>query len=79
MANVRIELNKSGVRDLLRSAEIQRELEEVAEPIMSRLPDGYSKDIHMGRNRSNVGITAATAEAAKDNMENNTLLKAVCG
>lgn len=77
MAKVRIELNTAGVRELLRGAEIQGILEEIAEPIMGRLPEGYRKDVHVGTNRCNVGIVASTAEAVQDNLENNTLIKAV--
>lgn len=79
MANVRIELNESAVRDLMRSPEIQRELEAAAETVMSRLPDGYSKDIYTGKTRSNVAIWPSTEEARKDNLKNDTLLKAVQG
>lgn len=77
MAKVKIELIDAGVQELLRSPEIQAALDEVAQPILSRLGDGYGKDAHLGKNRCNVGIYPATPEAVQDCLENNTILKAV--
>lgn len=79
MAKVRIELNRAGVRDLMRSAEMQGVLEEAASPIMARLGAGYGQDSRVGKTRCNVSIHADSAEAKRDNMDNNTLLKAVSG
>ena len=79
MAKVRIELNRAGVREMMRSAEMQGVLEEVASPVMTRLGAGYGQDSRVGKNRCNVSIHADSEEAKRDNMENNTLLKAVSG
>ena len=79
MAKIRIELNRAGVREMMRSAEMQSVLEEAASPVMARLGAGYGQDSRVGKNRCNVSIHADSAEAKRDNMENNTLLKAVSG
>ena len=77
MANVRVELDRAGVSELMRSPEIEMELEKAAEPVMGILPEGYSKELRKGITRSNVRIWTDSVEAAKDNAENDTLLKAV--
>lgn len=43
----------------------------------SRAPEGCTVDAMAGKNRANARITAATPEAVRDNLENNTLLKAI--
>ena len=73
----KIVLYKGGVRDLLRSDEMQAVLQEHGEAIMGRLPEGYEMDDFVGKNRRNVQIKAESLDAIDDNMKNNTLLKAV--
>lgn len=77
MANFKFKLNRSGVRELLKSAEMQAVLMNYAEGISSRAGAGYS--VHVGRNRANVSVQTATKEAAKDNLDNNTLLRRLKG
>ena len=79
MGNVRIELNEAGVRELLQSAEMEALCTELARGIAGRAGDGYTVDSRVGRTRVNARVTIATAEAARDNLKNNTLLKAVRG
>ena len=68
-------LNYKGVGQLLKSAEMQSVLSSYASEIKNRAGDGY--DIYVGRTRANVSV--ATEATAQDNLENNTLLKAVRG
>ena len=77
MAKVKIELNSSGVRELLRSEEMKEECEKRANEALGRLGDGYVVTTHTGKNRVNASVYADTFEARKDNMENNTILKAL--
>ncbi|WP_179395733.1 hypothetical protein [Lacticaseibacillus absianus] len=70
-------LNRSAVRELLRSPEMQAVLKEQASAIRSRVGDGYKQDIFVGKNRANAMVSADSFEARRDNMKNNTLLKAV--
>lgn len=70
-------INRAGVRELLKSEEMQAILREKATDIKNRCGDGYESDHHVGKNRANAMVWANTAEAKKDNSENNTILKAV--
>lgn len=77
MSNVRIVLNHAGVRELLRSADIQAAVDEVADGVMERLGDGYGRDRYLGKNRCNTGIFPVTSEAVRDCLKHDTILKAV--
>ena len=77
MAKTKIELNSAGVREMLRSREIQAMLSERAAAIAEAAGSGYETDIYVGRNRANAGVYATTDKAMKDNLENDTLLKAL--
>ena len=76
MSKVKFELNRAGVRELLRSQEAMEVCKTYANAIQSRAGNGYEVDTYAGRNRVNASVYAATYEARRDNMENNTLLKA---
>ena len=77
MAKVEFELNTAGVRELMKSSEMQAVCEKYAGSALSRLGEGYSMNTFQGRNRVNVEISADTYKARKDNLQNNTILKAV--
>ncbi len=77
MAKTKIELISAGVRAMLRSTEMQSLLAERASEIANAAGDGYETDIYVGRNRANAGVFASTDEAMRDNLKNNSLLKAV--
>lgn len=76
---VQIELNDEGVRELLKSPEIKSICKDLANGIASRAGDGYQVSTYTGRTRVNASVIAATNAAKRDNMKNNTLLKAVKG
>lgn len=69
-------LNRSGVSELLKGEEIQGVLDGYASDIQSRAGEGYGKDSYVGKNRANSMVYTDSYEAWKDNMRNNTLLKA---
>ena len=77
--NVKVVLNRAGVRELLRSGEMMAICSDHASNIMGRCGSGYSMDTHTGPNRVNAMVKAETYQARADNMRNNTLLKAVRG
>lgn len=77
MSKTRFELNSAGVRKLLMSAEMQSGLKEYAAMVQSRAGDGYEISEYIGKNRANVSVHAETKKARKDNLKNNTLLKAL--
>lgn len=77
MPKTKIVLNSAGVRALLKSPEMQSFLSERAQAISDRAGDGYETDVFVGKTRANASVFASDAKAAKDNLENNTLLKAL--
>lgn len=79
MANVTIRLNREGVRQLLKSNEMQRICEEHANKALGRLGEGYMVSSVTGKNRVNASIYAESDEAKRENLENNTILKALRG
>lgn len=70
-------MNRSAVAALMKSPEMQAILESKAKVIRSRVGDGYTQDVYVGKNRANAMVSADSWEAKRDNMKNNTLLKAV--
>lgn len=77
MSKMKFNLNRSGVGSLLKSPEMQNVLTEHASAIRNRVGEGYEQDMFVGKNRANAMVSAETFEAKRDNMKNNTLLKAV--
>lgn len=70
-------LNRSGVRELLQSKEMQTVLNERASQAVQRLGAGYNSDIYVGKNRANARVYADSFRAKLDNAKNNSILKAV--
>lgn len=79
MSKVKFELDRGGVRELLRSQESLSVCQGYANEIRGRVGDGYEVTTYVGRNRANASVHAETYEARKDNYDNNTLLKALGG
>ena len=77
MAKNTFKLNYKGVGELLKSEPMQKVLSDYATNIRNRCGDGYEQDIFIGKTRANAMVSATTYQAKKDNLENNTLLKAV--
>lgn len=77
MAKMKFKLNSDGVRELLKSQEMQSVLNEKATGIKNRCGEGYTQDVYVGKNRANVMVKAETYQAKRDNLKNNTILKAV--
>ena len=77
MDKVKIELNSSGIRQLLKSEEMGQMLKQQAEQVRARCGSGYSTDLYQASSRVIAGVFAETAEAAKQNSRENTLLKAL--
>lgn len=77
MSSFKFKLNRSGVRELMKSTEMQSVLTNYASNIRNRCGNGYEQDIYVGTNRANAMVSAATIKAKRDNKKNNTLLKAV--
>ena len=56
---------------------MQNVLEEKATGIRNRAGEGYKQDTYVGKTRANAMVYADSYAAKRDNMKNNTLLKAV--
>ena len=76
---VRIELNSAGIVELLKSSEIESCCNEIAQGVAARAGDGYEVNTHVGKKRVNAEVKAETPKARRDNLKNNTLLKALWG
>lgn len=72
-----IKLNSDGIRELLRSAEMEAICKEYAGAIHGRCGSGYATDSYRGKNRVNAMVWAETSAAKADNSKNNTILKAI--
>lgn len=75
----KFKLNRAGVRELMKSKEMQSILKEEAAAIKGRCGDGFDQDLHVGKNRANAMVWAESPKAKAENSENNTILKAVRG
>lgn len=75
MNDFHFELNREGVRTLMRSPEMQAVLKDRADTVKGRCGDGY--DSYVAQTRAVAVVETATPEAYNDNSANNTLLKAV--
>ena len=76
MNNVKIELNSKGIREILKSSEMRDFLKSQAEDIKSRCGSGYATDVKYMQTRVISSVYTENSEAERDNVENNTLLKA---
>ena len=79
MAKVEFQLNREGVRQLLKSPEMESICLQYANGALGRLGPGYEVSTHSGRNRVNAEVKAETFAARRDNLKNNSILKAVRG
>lgn len=79
MSSKTFELDRRGVRYLLRSDEMMQAVKAEADAAVSTLGAGYEADTHVGKNRVNASVYAVTAAAKRENLSQNTILKAVFG
>lgn len=79
MANFKLELNDAGIQELLKSPEMQAIVHKEAENVVNRVGGAYELSTYVGKKRCNVSICTSDEETYRDNLENNTLLKAVGG
>ena len=72
-------LSSAGVRRLLKSEEAQALVKSYADDALQSLGEGYEISTRKGKFRANAEIRAVSYKARKDNLQNNTILKAVFG
>lgn len=74
---IKLELNREGVRELLRSNEAGDICREYADKATRQLGDGYEASTFKGRNRVNASVAAVTSKAINENKKTNKVIKAV--
>ena len=77
MSKVQIQLNRQGVRSLLRSEEMRAVLKAKADDMAQACGDGYRSGLFFVPNRAVARVSAVSIKAKLDNLKNNTLLKAM--
>lgn len=79
MSKVKVELNSSGMIRLFKDANIQAVCRNVAESVARNtgMEDGYNVSTWVGPFRAGATVWCDSPEATKDNLENNTMLKAL--
>ena len=77
MSNYRFELNRDGIKAIMKSAEMKAVLDETAQHIAENAIGEYKVDSMTGRTRANAEVSCASTETYYDNLRNNTLLKAM--
>ena len=75
--HVEFKLNRSGVRELLKSAEMRAIVGQQASAKAAAAGEGYASEVHTGRNRVYANIYPDTDEAREDNWDHNTLEKVI--
>lgn len=76
MKKMDFQLDRGGVRRLLNMTEMTDVLRDAAEIIRGRCGEGYAVTTGRAGNRASALVYPETREAAIDNAENNTLLRA---
>lgn len=79
---VEIKLNDEGIRELLKSDEIFNECIQVATEIQKRAGEHYKiaeRKHYKDNSRYGVVVFPADRQGERDNLKNNTLLKAMKG
>ncbi len=79
MGNVKVVLNREGVRELLKSPEMMSICSDYANKALGRLGSGYEVTTHVGVNRVNAEVAAVSYQAKRENLETNSILKAIRG
>lgn len=77
MSNFRFELNEAGVRELLKSSEMQAIVGEYGEQVRNIAGDGYEVVNAVGSSRATSKVHPATAKAYYSNRKHKTLQKAL--
>ena len=77
MAKGKLVLNSEGVRQMLLSDDLMQACKQQAEQVRAIAGEGYEVSTFVGTNRVNASVRPVTQEAYNDNLENNTLMKAV--
>lgn len=75
MDKYRLELNRSGVRELLRSDEMKTMLTAKAKAAAQACGAGYESGSYLLSTRAVARVSAVSIDAKRDNLKNNTILR----
>lgn len=77
MADTKFELNLSGLNELMKSPEMEAALEEAGQAVANAAGGEYAHSVHQANFVAICNVYPDSKEAAKENYEENTLLKAL--
>lgn len=77
MAKIRIEMNRKGVEELLKSAEVQADLERRAKAIAAEAGPGMEVDVRVGKTRARASVRTADFEAIRAEATDKVLTRAI--
>ena len=70
-------IESDAVVELMKSGRMQEILNDYAQNALGRLGEGYEATLFLGTDRAKAQVTAVSYQARKENLEQNTILKAV--
>lgn len=73
----RVKINRRGVRELLRSDRVLRELQRRARLVAAAAGDGHRIDSQVGKNRARAAVITDTTAARKAEAKNRNLTRAM--
>lgn len=76
-SNVRVVINRAAVGALLKSPEVQRDLEDRAERIADAAGPGFEVRTDVGPHRARAAVLTATPEAVEANARDHTLIRSL--
>lgn len=77
MSKVEFELNLSGLNQIMKSAEMQGVLERAGESVARNAGANYGSRVHVANFVAITNVYPENWDARRDNMANNTLVKAL--
>lgn len=77
MANVRVVLNRRGVKELLRSPEVLADLTRRADAVASAAGPGHVVDAEVSPNRARAAVITGDLDAMRAEATNRTLTRAI--
>ena len=77
MSNIRVELEHDNIQAFLRSADVMALVSGYAKEAAAQLGEGYAADESLQPTRAVASVYADTVKAKRENLKNNSILKAV--
>lgn len=77
MSKIRVELNLAGINAMMKSEGVVSVLQAAGNAVASAAGPGYESSTHQASYVAIANVWANDKKSRKDNLDNNTLLKAV--